>query len=129
MVQVKIYGLERILNPIKEKLSEVIHSCIVEEFNLPIEKKFHRFFPLKSQDFIFPSKRTKNYTIIEILMFEGRSINTKKKLIKELFEKIQREFEFNENDIEIVFIESPKYNWGIRGRSGDELKLNYKTEI
>jgi hypothetical protein len=50
-------------------------------------------------------------------------------LIKKLVEKIQREFGINKNDLEIVFIETPKHNWGIRGYPGDELKLNYKTEI
>jgi hypothetical protein len=32
-------------------------------------------------------------------------------------------------DVEITITETPKYNWGIRGMIGDELKLNYKVEV
>jgi hypothetical protein len=32
------------------------------------------------------------------------------------------------NDLEIVILESPKANWGIRGRIGDELQLSYRVE-
>ncbi|MFN5728901.1 MAG: tautomerase family protein, partial [Pseudanabaena sp.] len=32
-------------------------------------------------------------------------------------------------DIEIILIETPSYNWGIRGMAGDELNLNYKVNV
>jgi len=32
-------------------------------------------------------------------------------------------------DIEIILIETPKYNWAIRGVAGDELSLNYKVNV
>ena len=125
----KIYGLEEKLSSIKQSLSEVIHSCNMEVFKLPKEKKFHRFFPLKRDNFFFPSNRSENYMIIEIIMFEGRAVKTKKELIKMLFYKIEKELKISSNDIEIVLIEIPQHNWGIRGIPGDELKLNYKTDI
>jgi phenylpyruvate tautomerase PptA (4-oxalocrotonate tautomerase family) len=31
-------------------------------------------------------------------------------------------------DVEITIHESPKENWGIRGKPGDELSLSYKVE-
>ena len=46
-----------------------------------------------------------------------------------IFNKIESEFAISQNDIEIVLIESNKYNWGIRGIPGDELKLSYKTNV
>jgi len=30
--------------------------------------------------------------------------------------------------LEIVMLESPTGNWGVRGRIGDELTLDYKVE-
>jgi hypothetical protein len=32
------------------------------------------------------------------------------------------------NDLEVVILEAPKANWGIRGVVGDELELSYKVE-
>ncbi len=62
-------------------------------------------------------------------MFEGRSIKIKKDLIKSLYKAIGEKLFISSKDIEIVILESPKYNWGIKGLSGDELSLNYKTDI
>ncbi|MFX1238800.1 MAG: hypothetical protein ACFFAS_01095 [Promethearchaeota archaeon] len=62
------------LNEIKFKLSDFIHSCLVEYFGIPQEKRFHGFFPLDKNNFIYPSSQTENYIILEITMFEGGQI-------------------------------------------------------
>jgi Uncharacterized protein, 4-oxalocrotonate tautomerase homolog len=129
MGQIKVYGLKENLNNIKGKLSDIIHSCVVDAFQYPQDKRFHRFILLKKEDFYFSKDRTEKYTIIEISIFEGRSIDAKKKLIRLLFERIQKELNIFPNDIEITIFETPKYNWGIRGLPGDELKLNYNVKI
>jgi len=129
MGQVKVYGLRGNLNSIKSRMSEVINSCVVESFQFPKDKKFHRFFPLEKEDFYFPEGRSEKYTIIEISIFEGRSVQAKKNLIKLLFERIEKELNILPNDIEITIFETPKSNWGIRGLPGDELVLNYNVKV
>ncbi|MEH2349186.1 MAG: tautomerase family protein [Nostoc sp.] len=129
MVQIKIYALADKLNPIKTELSNIIHASLIEVLQLTIEKRFHRFFPLDKSDFYYPSDRTDNYLIIEISMFEGRSVETKKELIRLLIKNINEKFNITVYDIEITIFETPKYNWGIRGLPGDELILNYKVEV
>jgi phenylpyruvate tautomerase PptA (4-oxalocrotonate tautomerase family) len=62
-------------------------------------------------------------------MFEGRSIEAKKALIRLLFANIAREAEIDPHNIEITIIETPKQNWGIRGMCGDELALGYKVNV
>ncbi len=78
MPQVKIYGLKERLNPIKAELSVTIHSCMMDALQYPIHKRAHRFFPMDVEDFYYPPEpgRTDRYTIIEISMFEGRSITS-----------------------------------------------------
>ena len=129
MSQIKIYGLREELNPIKARLSDVIHSCVVDALSFPQNKRAHRFFPLESEDFYRPATATERYTIIEISLFEGRTIETKKQLIRLLFERTQRELGFAPADIEITLTETPKSNWGFRGLPGDEIGLDYKVEI
>ena len=123
MPQTKIYGISQYLNPIKNQLSAVIHSCFVDALQYPVEKYFHRFFPMDKSDFIFPSDKSQSYIIIEISMFEGRSDETKKNLIRLLIKRISERFRISQNDIEITIFETPKHNWGVRGVSGDELDL------
>ena len=129
MAQVKIYGLATELNPIKSKLSDAIHACVVEAFRFPPDKRAHRFFPLAVDDFFYPPDRTTRYTIIEIGVMEGRTVETKKHLIRLLFERLPRDLGFAVNDIEVTITESPKCNWGFRGQPGDEIALNYKVEV
>ncbi|UNT57055.1 MULTISPECIES: tautomerase family protein [Lysinibacillus] len=129
MGQIKIYGVKGRLNPIKKTLSNIIHSCMVDALEYPLDKKFHRFFPMDKEDFYFASERTESYTIIEISMFEGRTIQAKKQLVKLLFERINNQLNISPQDVEITIFETPKHNWGIRGLPGDELALNYKVNI
>ena len=129
MAQVKIYGLKTHLKQIKGTLSDVIHISVVETLAFPKEKRFHRFISFDADEMIFPDDKSEQYTIIEIMMMEGRSVETKKLLIKTLFEKISTELHIETNDIEICIIESPASNWGFRGLSGDEIALNYNINV
>lgn len=129
MSQIKIYGLKENLDPIKAELSDVIHSCVVDALHFPQDKRAHRFFPLDPSDFYYPSGRTTRYTIIEISMFEGRSVETKKHLIRLLFERVYQQLNILPQNLEITITETPKHNWGFRGMPGDEIELNYKVEV
>ncbi|HZG67205.1 MAG TPA: tautomerase family protein [Herpetosiphonaceae bacterium] len=129
MAQIKIYGVAEYLRPIQTRLSDVIHACVVEALDYPPGKRFHRFLPLQPEDFVFPSDRSAQYTIIEISMFEGRSAAARKRLITLLFAKIASEIGIDPQDIEITITETPRTNWGIRGRPGDELGLEYRVEV
>lgn len=129
MAQVKIYGLQDHLNPIKAELSDVIHDCVMEALKFPANKRAHRFFPLEADNFYMPEGRTEKYTIIEFMMIEGRSTDTKKHLIRLLFERIQAQLGILPQDIEIAIVEAPKSDWGFRGKTGDEVELNYKIEV
>ena len=129
MPQTKIYGNIDFIQQNRETLSTTIHSCIVDALNYPPEKKFQRFFPLQAEDFEYPSDRTQRYIIIEILLFEGRSIAAKKSLYQLLFECLKDKLDIASLDVEIVLIETPRHNWGIRGVAGDELELNYKANV
>ncbi len=129
MAQVKIYGLRKNLHEIQNKLSETIHNCIVQSLSFPKDKKYHRFIKLDENDMIFPDDKSYKYTIIEIVMMEGRTTKTKKKLIKSLFENIETTLDISSHDIEICIIETPTSNWGFRGMTGDEIKLDYQIKV
>lgn len=129
MSQIKVYGINTHLNPIKQQLSDVIHACVVEALQFPVGKRAHRFFPLEKEDMFYPDGRTDAYTIIEITMIEGRSVQTKKQLIRLLFDHIQAQLGISQQDIEICIYESPAHNWGFRGFLGDEVMLDYKIKV
>tara|TARA_B110000977_G_scaffold187883_1_gene255488 strand:- start:765 stop:1154 length:390 start_codon:yes stop_codon:yes gene_type:complete len=129
MSQVKIYGVDSQLVPKRELLSDVIHSCIMDALGMPKDKRAHRFIALAKEDFLMPGGRTEAYTIIEISMIEGRTPETKKKLIRLLFDRIQEQIGITHMDLEICIYESPACNWGFRGMHGDEIKLSYDINV
>jgi phenylpyruvate tautomerase PptA (4-oxalocrotonate tautomerase family) len=129
MPQVKVYGLRENIEPKRFALSHAIHGALMGAIGTPEQKRFQRFIILEPEDFIFPSDRSNDYTIIEISMFEGRSREVKKNLIRLLYQKIIETTDIKPQDLEITIFETPRSNWGIRGMPGDELELNYQVNI
>ena len=129
MAQVKVFGLKEELAPIRSGLSDTIHSCVMDALAYPPDKRFHRFFPLEREDFVHPPDRSDRYTIIEISMFEGRSPEAKRALIRLLFERLRENLGIDPQDVEITLFESPMQNWGLRGAVGDEIALPYNVNV
>jgi hypothetical protein len=129
MPQVKVYGHAAPLRAMRRALSDVIHSCAVDALAFPEEKRFHRFFPLDAEDFIHPSDRSERYVIIEIVLFEGRSVEAKKQFIRLLYERAKELLLLEPIDLELTLIETPRHDWGIRGVPGDELTLGYRVNV
>jgi len=124
-----VYGIKENLNPIKKKLSNIIHGCMQSILGMPEDKKAHRFIPMDKEDFYYPGGRSDSYTVIEINMMQGREKETKKALIKSLFERIEKELGISPIDIEITIQEQPPHCWGFRGITGDEANLNYNVNV
>jgi|SRR5665213_1655417 len=128
MAQVIIYSHRENLAGRKKSISDVVHASVTLVLGLPEEKRFHRFIALDKDDFVHPPDRSSRYTILEFSMFEGRSADVKKELIRSLFSGFERDLGISPQDLEITIHESPKSNWGIRGQPGDEIKLSYIVE-
>ena len=129
MSQVKIFGLRSSLGPLIPAVSEVIHSYVVDALQYPKDKRAHRFFQLDESEFFYPPGRSVRYTIIEFSMFEGRSVEAKKRLIRLLFERFEKQLGIQPQDVEVTIFETPKSNWGFRGLPGDEHVLDYKVDV
>lgn len=126
---IRIYDIREKLGPIRDKLSDAINECMVEALSYPDNKQAHRFIPLEREDFYYPEGRSDAYTVIEISMMEGRSVEAKKRLIKLLFQRIESAVGVDPINVEITISESPASNWGFRGMTGDEASLDYKVDV
>ena len=129
MAQVKVYGIAEKLIPVRERLSEVIHACVMEALGFPADKRAHRFFPMDRANMLYPAGRSDAYTIIEITMIEGRTVEARKKLIRLLFDRVKAQIGIDHQDLEICVQESAAHNWGFRGVHGDEIQLNYRIDV
>jgi phenylpyruvate tautomerase PptA (4-oxalocrotonate tautomerase family) len=128
MAQVKVFARRTHLDRVRAALSDSIHGVLQETLGLPADKRFHRFLALDDGDLVHPPDRGEGYTILELVMFEGRSDEAKRTCLRRLMAAVPAATGIPVNDLEIVILESPKANWGIRGLIGDELQLSYKIE-
>ncbi|MBY7846971.1 tautomerase family protein [Vibrio fluvialis] len=106
---VVIYGIKEHLNAIKADLSDVIQESMTQALGLPEDKRAQRFVPLDKSDFYYPSGRSDAYTVIEVNMMEGRKVETKKALIKALFNNIESSLGIAPIDVEITIKEQPAH--------------------
>ncbi|WP_028046564.1 tautomerase family protein [Cellulomonas sp. URHE0023] len=127
MAHVKIYGRRDVWQDRRGSVSDAVHRAIVGTWGLPPEKRFHRFFLLDADDLVAP--RSNDYLVIEVLCFTGRSVAARRALIAAFFDDVAPTLGLTADDLEIIIIESPPENWGIRGVSGDELSLDYRVDV
>lgn len=125
-----IYGIKEKLNPIKSRLSDIIHNCMQSVLGMPEDKRAHRIVPLEREDFYYPGGRSDAYTVIEINMMAGRKPETQKELIKAIFSEVESKLGLSPVDVEITIKEQQPYQWGFRGITGDEANdLKYKINV
>jgi phenylpyruvate tautomerase PptA (4-oxalocrotonate tautomerase family) len=127
MAQVKVYGNRSVWGERRAEISDALHEALVRTWQLPEDKRFHRFLLLDDGDLVAP--RSDSYLVVEIVCFTGRSREAKRALIAALYDDVAPRLGLDVNDLEIVIVESPKENWGIRGMSGDELTLSYRVDV
>ncbi|GAA1867272.1 tautomerase family protein [Myceligenerans crystallogenes] len=127
MVQVKVYGNRSAWRSRRDELSDAVHAALVGAWRIPEDKRFHRFCWLDDGDLVAP--RSDAYLIVEIDCFEGRTREAKRELIRAMYDDVAPGLGLAADDLELVIRESPRENWGIRGMSGDELKLGYRVEV
>lgn len=126
---IRIYGLRSHLEDKTVAVSDVINQCMVDSLKFPDNKRAHRFVLMEENEFFYPEGRSHKYTVLEINMMEGRKPETRKLLIKSLFDSFKSKLGIDPVDLEITITEQPACNWGFRGMTGDEAKLNYKVNV
>ncbi|MEY9952641.1 tautomerase family protein [Leifsonia sp. EB34] len=129
MAQVTVFACRATIDRHREALSDAIHGAVMAALAYPPEKRFHRFIGLDPADFVYPPDRGDDYTIVEVSLFEGRTVDSKRALIAELFGRIEAATGIAPHSVEVTFFETPKVNWGIRGVNGADLALGYTVEV
>jgi phenylpyruvate tautomerase PptA (4-oxalocrotonate tautomerase family) len=127
MAQVKVYGNRSVWGERRGEISDALHEALVRTWQLPAGKRFHRFLLLDDGDLVAP--RSDAYLVVEIVCFAGRSREARRALIAALYDDVAPRLGLEADDLEIVILESPRENWGIRGLSGDGLALSYRVDV
>lgn len=86
-------------------------------------------YEFEEDDFEIPSDKSDKYTIIEITIFPGRSLEAKKKLYQLIFGKLKT-IGYRDNEATIVLTEPELHNWGIRGVfPASEIDIGFNLKV
>ena len=110
MAQVVVWARREHLDRHRPALSDAIHGAVMAALD-------------------YPPDRGTDYTIIEISILAGRSEEARRRLIAELFDRLQQEVGIDPHSVEITITETPRVNWGIRGRNAADLDLGYRVDV
>ena len=113
----------------KEALLDAIHAALMEAFKIPENDRNQRIFEFEPENFEIPEGKTSNYTLIEMDVFLGRSIEAKRKLYQTIFQNLQR-LNIQASDVLIVLNELQLDNWSVRGGvPASEIDLGFRIDV
>jgi len=114
----------------KKKLLDSIHSALVESFKIPDHDRMQRLYELERENFETSKGKTDKYTLIELTVFKGRSIDAKRKLYSTIVKNLKEALDIDGYDILIVINEPPLENWGVRGgKAASDIDLGFKIDV
>ncbi|WGS20013.1 MULTISPECIES: tautomerase family protein [unclassified Bradyrhizobium] len=106
-----------------------IQDAISATLRTPVHDKILRLVQHARDDFAIPDWAGERFTHIEITMFPGRTVATKRALYKAIVENLQR-FGVPANDVKIILIEVPRENVGMRGgHAASDFDIGYETAV
>jgi phenylpyruvate tautomerase PptA (4-oxalocrotonate tautomerase family) len=107
---------------------EAVQAALVAGILISEGDRCVRLLEFGEDDIITPAHAGPNYTIVEISLFSGRSIEAKRRLYATMVENLAP-FGLAAHDIKVILIEVPQENWGLRGRPASEIELGFKVDV
>ena len=110
-------------------LAEQLYAGIVEALHTPEDDKILRLVEHPPSHFTIPRLAGERYTHIEITMFEGRTLATKRALYQAIVGNLEP-FGVPPADVKIILIEVTPESVGFRGgRAAADLDIGYAIEV
>lgn len=111
-------------------VSDAVHDALVAAFQIPVDDRNQRIIEYARDDYELPPDKTDMFTLIELTVFAGRSLATKKKLYVEINRRLEALGFHNPKDIVIVMTEVPLDNWGVLGGvPASSIRLPFSLDI
>ena len=108
---------------------DAIQTAIVDALGTPKDDKILRLIEHPPEHFAIPGSAGEKFTHIEITMFAGRTLKTRRALYKAIVKNLEP-FGVPANDIKIILIEVSPESVGMRGGiAACDLDLGYEIQV
>ena len=113
----------------KAGLLDAIHAAAVEALRIPDEDRTQILTEYPAEAFQIPPGKGDRFTLVEITMFAGRSLDAKRRLYRAVVRNLGR-LGIPPSDVVIVLHEEPLENWGIRGGTpASDVDLGFEVGV
>ena len=108
---------------------DAVQSALREALKIPESDRTLRLIEHLPSHFAVPPGRGDRFTLVEITMFSGRSMDAKRTLYQAIIRNLVP-LGVPALDIKITLIETPPENWGLRGgMPASEIDLGFKIDV
>ena len=112
-----------------QAIIEGVYLAQREALQVPAYDRQVRYIEHRPEHFHVSPGRSENYTLVEITLFAGRSIEAKRTLYKTIVKNLGA-LGIAPDDVFIVLNEVALGNWGIRGGvPASDVELGYKLNV
>jgi phenylpyruvate tautomerase PptA (4-oxalocrotonate tautomerase family) len=113
----------------KAGLLDAIHAAAVEALRIPDEDRTQMLTEHPAEAFEIPPGKGDRFTLVEVTMFAGRSLDAKRRLYRAVVTNLGR-LGIPPSDVLIVLHEVPLENWGIRGGTpASDVDLGFEVGV
>jgi phenylpyruvate tautomerase PptA (4-oxalocrotonate tautomerase family) len=113
----------------KTGLLDAIHAAAVEALKVPDEDRTQILTEHPADAFEIPPGKGDRFTLVEITMFTGRSLDAKRRLYRAVVRNLTH-LGIPPSDVLIVLHEVPLENWGVRGGTpASDVDLGFEVGV
>ena len=106
-----------------------MQSALVEAIRIPEGDRCVRLASFAAEDVLLKPGQTENFTLVEVSLFSGRSLEAKRALYQTLVRRLSA-LGIAAGDVKIVVHEVPAENWGIRGgQMAADIDLGFEVNV
>ena len=131
MALARIEVLEGRTSGEKKSLMEAVRAALSEALQAPRDDPTVRLAEYPRQQFLlpYPDRHSDRYTLVEVTMFAGRSLDTKRRLYDAIVQRLDT-LGAPSDDVLIVLHEPPMENWAVYGGiPASEVDVGFKVDI
>jgi phenylpyruvate tautomerase PptA (4-oxalocrotonate tautomerase family) len=129
MPNVTIEVRKRYTREQEEAIIDAVHAALMEGIKTPEWDRTIRLVVHEPHRFATPPKKDERYTLVDVDLFSGRSLEAKKALYRALVRNLGA-FGIPADHIKVLLRESEAQNWGIRGGvPASEVDLGFKVDV
>jgi phenylpyruvate tautomerase PptA (4-oxalocrotonate tautomerase family) len=115
----------------KRAMVEAVRAALSEALRAPAEDPSVRLVEYPPDQYLlpYPDRHSERFTLVEVTMFAGRSMDAKRRLYDTIVERLATTGVAPE-DVLIVLHEPPMHNWAVDGGiPATEAEIGFEVEI